>query len=433
MSQKSWQQVREVFHDALRHDSAERGRFLDKACDGDIDFRIEVESLLISLTDAKAFLERPAVVETWKKPREAFQLKAGDTVSHYRIETPIGVGGMGEVYLAEDQKLHRSVALKVLQQDLLQNRDRMRRFQREAEVVSALNHPNILTVFEFDVDGDVHLIVCEYVKGETLRARLERGPLPVEEALDIAIQIASALNAAHEAGVVHRDIKPDNVMIRDDGYVKVLDFGLAKLTEPVSTDGPADPRVQIFSQPGLIMGTAAYMSPEQTRGSSIDFRSDIFSFGVVIYEMLSGSSPFKGETNTDVIAAIIQREPRPVSHSIADVPQEVDAIIARSLEKNKVDRYQTSGEMLAALKSVRKDMEFLDSMSNLTLNVAAPVLDVNEIAADPDPVGTTVSDPQPAQPVRSTTARPDGRSNLKLIVLIAIATAVFSVITFGYC
>src|SRR5262245_43126469 len=219
MSARKWQQVKNIFHEALRLESAERDRFLDEACDGDVEFRIEVESLLVSLSEAKSFLELPAIREA-SKPKAGFQLKEGQAISHYRIISPIASGGMGEVYLAEDEQLKRRAAIKVLPSDLLGSQDRLRRFEREARVVSALNHPNILTVFEFGSVNDINFLASEFVKGETLRARLDRGRLTLHESLDIAIQITSALRAAHEAGVIHRDIKPENVMIREDGYVK---------------------------------------------------------------------------------------------------------------------------------------------------------------------------------------------------------------------
>ena len=229
---------------------------------------------LISLNEAKSFLEEP-ITDTRIQPRSEWQLQNGQTISHYKVISPIGIGGMGEVYLAEDQKLHRKVALKILSEDVLTDKERLRRFQREAQAVSALNHPNILTIFEFDADSGIHLFASEYVKGETLRKKLIRDHLPIKEALDITIQIASALKAAHDAGVIHRDIKPENVMIRDDGYVKVLDFGLAKLTAKASIDSTANTWTQFVSNPGVIMGTVAYMSPEQVRATSLDSRSDI--------------------------------------------------------------------------------------------------------------------------------------------------------------
>ncbi|HEX2639138.1 MAG TPA: serine/threonine-protein kinase, partial [Pyrinomonadaceae bacterium] len=330
MPGRNWKQVKAIFHEALRHESGERDVYLEHACGEDIDLRIEVESLLISLTEAKSFLETP-LVKTSGGSYNKWQLIDGEVVSHYRIIGRIGVGGMGEVYLAEDDKLRRRVALKLLPRSMVADRERLRRFQREALAVSALNHPNILTIFEFDSTDEKYFLASEYVDGETLRARLKRDRLPVEDALDIAIQIVSAIQAAHKAGVIHRDIKPENVMIREDGLVKVLDFGLAKVT-PESTVS-LETNTQFLSNPGTLMGTASYMSPEQVRIQPIDKRSDIFSFGVVLYEMLSGKQPFTGDTNTDVIAAILQKEPEQLILKDSGHPAELEDLVNRCLEK----------------------------------------------------------------------------------------------------
>jgi serine/threonine protein kinase len=356
-----WKKVKEVFHEALRLDSGERDLFLTEACAGDLNLRLEVESLLISLTEAKSFLEQPLIGEP-PKTIDEWQLEPGRLISHYKIVSPIGTGGMGEVYLAEDQQLLRQVALKILPEHLMAIGDRVRRFQREANAVSGLNHPNILTIFEFGAVDGVYILASEFVKGETLRTRLGRGPLPLEDALDIAVQIASALNAAHEARVIHRDIKPENVMIREDGYVKVLDFGLAKLSA-TGSDPDAETRPLVFSQPGMILGTASYMSPEQARAKSLDARSDIFSLGVVLYEMLSGRKPFEGESTSDVIASIIQSDPPPVSRFNTAVPGEVDRIIEKCLEKDRDERYQTAAHLLVDLKHAKKAAEGVASRS----------------------------------------------------------------------
>lgn len=344
--------MKDTFHEALRRESGDRDRFLDDACRGDIDLRIEVESLLISLTEAKSFLEEPVISEL---PAPEWQLAEGQSISHYRVVAPIASGGMGEVYLCEDERLNRQVAIKVLPADLLQNKERLRRFEREANVVSALNHPNILTVFEFGDDRDMHFLATEYVRGETLRSRLDQGPMKLREALEISVQIASALKAAHDAGVVHRDIKPENVMIRDDGYVKVLDFGLAKLAEQAFAE--AGPAAQLLSRPGIILGTVMYMSPEQARGVNIDPRSDLFSFGVLLYEMVAGRVPFSGETKTDVIAAIIQLEPPPAASLDPSLPPEVDGIIRKCIEKDRSSRYQTADELSADLKALLRSID----------------------------------------------------------------------------
>ncbi|HEX6125550.1 MAG TPA: protein kinase [Pyrinomonadaceae bacterium] len=356
LANPKWKRVKEIFHEALRRQPPDRDAYLDESCNGDVGLRIEVESLLLSLNEAKSFLEEPAFMSSADRD-VLWQFENGDLVSHYRIVEPIGVGGMGQVYLAEDQKLHRQVALKILPNEVLENNDRLRRFKREALAVSALNHPNILTVFEFDdVDG-VPLLASEYVRGSTLRERLEEGPLELGTAIDVAVQVASALQTAHAAGIIHRDIKPENIMIRDDGYVKVLDFGLAKLTGDMRSLETDNTRTQAFSMPGIIMGTATYMSPEQARSRSVDFRTDIFSFGIVLYEMCAGRPPFTGETTTDIIAEIIQKKPSNASAHNPAIPAELDRIINKCLEKECSDRYQTAADLLVDMKTLSKPVE----------------------------------------------------------------------------
>ena len=258
---------------------------------------------------------------------------------------------MGQVYLAEDAQLRRKVALKLLPTSYTRDESRLRRFQQEARAASALNHPNILTIHELgEVNGE-QFIATEFVEGETLRDRLKHAPLTVAETLDVAVQIAGALAAAHKAGIVHRDIKPDNIMLRRDGYVKVLDFGLAKLTElqEPATQASAAENVDISS--GLVMGTVKYMSPEQASGRQVDPRSDIFSFGVVLYEMIAGRPPFEGKDPNELISAILTKEPSP----LRDVPEETRRLIGRALRKKKEDRYQTIEDLLADLKSLKDD------------------------------------------------------------------------------
>ena len=378
MSDKDWNKVKELFHEALRHDAGERDHFLETACGGDINLRIEVESLLIALSEATMFLEKPLISD--RPPAERWWLSEGESISHYTIVAPIGIGGMGEVYLARDSQLHRSVALKILPKDLAKNTSRLRRFQREAQVVSALNHPNILTIFEFSEVGGIHIFASEFVQGETLRQRMRRElRLPVAEATDIAVQIVSALKAAHDAGVIHRDIKPENVMIRDDGYVKVLDFGLAKFSNAAFVDAETPTRTQMVSNPGMIMGTTSYMSPEQARGGPIDARTDIFSFGVLLYEMLGGSVPFRGDTRTDVLAAIIQTDPPAVGTLNSDVPPRLDAVVAKCLEKDRSERYASAHDLLAELKDVRsaerREQDIAEQPETVTAAVPAAEYD----------------------------------------------------------
>jgi len=345
-----WKKIKEIFHEALRVPLPDRDLFLNDACKGDVNLRIEVESLLISLNEAESFLEEPPQM-SFPEDDTSWQFQKGQIVSHYCIVERIGAGGMGQVYMAEDQKLHRPVALKVLPRELLEDSGRVRRFKREALAVSALNHPNILTIFEFeDIDG-VPFLASEYVKGSTLRDHLKNGPLEAATTVDIAVQVASALQSAHDAGVIHRDIKPENIMIRGDGYVKVLDFGLAKLTGDMRSKETERTRTQAFSLPGMIMGTATYMSPEQARSGSVDSRTDIFSFGVVLYEMLTGKVPFAGDTAADIIAEVIQKEPpHPSVHNSA-TSEELNRITLKCLSKDRKDRYQTAAELIADLRA----------------------------------------------------------------------------------
>ncbi|MDQ5846446.1 MAG: protein kinase, partial [Acidobacteriota bacterium] len=307
-------------------------------------------------------------------------------ISHYRILEKLGAGGMGEVYLAEDMKLGRKVALKILGEEYTTNRDRLNRFEQEACAASALNHPNILTIYEVGDDDGRHFIATEYIDGKTLRRRFGHSPLDVHQMLDVSVQVASALEEAHAAGIVHRDIKPDNIMIRRNGYVKVLDFGLAKLTENTSDRTPSDEeastRVLVHTDAGVVMGTSHYMSPEQTRGKPVDARSDIWSLGVVMYEMIAGRPPFEGETSTDVIMAINQKEALPLARFAPSVPAELEWIITKALRKDRDERYQTIKELLTDLRRLKQKIEFEaelersvspDSVTGSTIS-AAPAL-----------------------------------------------------------
>jgi serine/threonine protein kinase/Tfp pilus assembly protein PilF len=283
-------------------------------------------------------------------------LAPGTRLGRYEIRSHIGTGGMGEIYQASDTELGRILALKILPEEFASDPSRMRRFVQEARAASALNHPNILTIYEINHDGPVPFIATEFIDGITLRKRIRNGHIGMMEAMDTAIQIASALDAAHRAGIVHRDVKPENVMLRKDGYVKVLDFGLARPTEQheVSTEAATLVNTEI----GVIVGTAGYMSPEQARGQKVDARSDIFSLGMVIYEMLAGRSPFIGATNSDLVASILKEQPPPLTKFLSDVPAELEWIVNRALAKDKNDRYQSSGELLSNLKKLRQDLEF---------------------------------------------------------------------------
>lgn len=278
-----------------------------------------------------------------------------ESISHYQIVKKLGAGGMGEVYLAEDTKLGRRVALKLLPADVASDQGRMRRFIQEARAASGLNHPNILTVYEFGEADSVYFMATELIEGMTLRKRLEPGPLGILDALDVASQATEALAAAHGADIVHRDIKPENIMLRADGYIKVLDFGLAKLTEVRASQ--SDASTMVITDAGVVMGTARYMSPEQARGLSVDVRTDIWSMGVVLYEMVTGFPPFEGTTTSDTIVSILEREPLPLAQFSPDIPPELQQIVTRALAKKQEERYQTAQDLTADLKRLKRDIE----------------------------------------------------------------------------
>ena len=287
-------------------------------------------------------------------------LKSNQNFGRYTILSQIGKGGMGEVYLALDNNLNRRVALKILSKTLAADQDLLRRFEREAETTSALNHPNILTVYEFGSEDGLHFITTEFVEGETLRDKLKRERLPLAEILNVAEQTASALAEAHAAGIVHRDVKPENIMLRADDLVKILDFGLAKLVEKTEeeTDPNAVTQPYLHTQPGTVMGTVFYMSPEQARGKPTDERADVWSLGVILYEMVTGHLPFEGETASDVIASVLKSSPVPVSHYASDAPRNLSNIIVKALRKNPNERYQTMSDLLVKIKALRQEIEF---------------------------------------------------------------------------
>ena len=359
MTPERFQQILKIYHAALECEPAQRSDVLDRRCGRDQDLRHEVEVLLAGGMQAEASLLSLAMKESVRRlTDENPRVMVGQTLDHYEVISLVGTGGMGEVYRARDINLGRDVAIKLLPEGLTSDAER-RRFEREARAASALNHPNILTIHEIEQVDEHRILVSEFIDGETLRERLGRGRLPVGEAIDIAIQIASALEAAHAAGIVHRDIKPENIMLRRDNLVKVLDFGLAKVTEAVSTaTSPEQSTVEWFhTDSGIVLGTSAYMSPEQTRGLAIDSRTDIWSLGVVLYEMVTGTQPFNGATKSDVLVAILQNEPPRLTSDVTNHRPSLKRIFDKSLKKDRAQRYQTATELLEDLKKLRQETQ----------------------------------------------------------------------------
>jgi eukaryotic-like serine/threonine-protein kinase len=369
MQPERWQQIDQLFHSALAQEPDRRAGFLAQKCGDDESLRNEVEVLLASHEQAENFIETPAsdlAAALLAKGQPG--LVAGQAVGPYKIVSVLGIGGMGEVYLAHDARLGRQVALKLLPAQFTINADRLRRFEQEARAVSALNHPNIVTIHEIGQVNSSQFIVTEFVEGETLRQRMTEAGINLRVALEVSIQVTSALEAAHAAGIVHRDIKPENIMLRTDGYVKVLDFGLAKLTEATSASSTIEPltKAKAQTESGLVMGTATYMSPEQARGLGVDSRTDIFSLGVVLYEMIAARAPFEGATISDVIAAILKEEPAPLRHYALEVPVELEWMMKKTLAKDREERYQTIKELQIDLKRLKQELELQAKLDGLT-------------------------------------------------------------------
>jgi len=358
MNRERWEQIDRILDAALECEPAERPSFLDHACAGDQALRRKVEALLAAYQQAEEFIETPALeIAVQTLVTSQGESPVGKKIGHYEILSLLGAGGMGEVYLVQDTQLRRKAALKLLPVEYARDPERARRFKQEALAASALNHPNIITIHEIGELAGAPFIVTEFVDGQTLRQRLAGEPVSLLEVLDIAVQIAGALAAAHAARIVHRDIKPENIMLRPDGLVKILDFGLAKLTEPHPlTTGAADLEIT-NTNPGVIMGTITYMSPEQVRGQVVDARTDLFSLGVVIYEMLAGQAPFARTTRADTIAAILEKEPAPLQRFMTEMPEAIERIARRALCKDREERYQTAQEMFADLKQFKQRLE----------------------------------------------------------------------------
>jgi eukaryotic-like serine/threonine-protein kinase len=353
-----WRHVENLFHEALGLTPEARVEFLDIKCAGDPELRKEVETLInASAGQSMDFLQDSVrqAADRMITDRMYRKVTVGAQLGYYKIMALLGTGGMGEVYLAEDTRLRRKVALKVIGRNFNLDERGLRRFEHEAQAASALNHPNIVTVYEFGQAEGLRFIASEFIDGITLRKKVKAGKLELHTALDIAIQMASALAAAHDSGIVHRDIKPENVIVRTDGLVKVLDFGIAKLGSSQNNSATVTSSI---SEPGMVVGTAKYMSPEQARGLEVDARSDIFSLGSVIYELFTGKYAFGGETSSDVIAEILKAEPAPPVQAAPDLPYEVERIIGKALRKEREQRYQSVRDLLIDLQDFKKESEF---------------------------------------------------------------------------
>jgi serine/threonine protein kinase/Tol biopolymer transport system component len=369
-------------------------------------------------------------------------IDSGTHLGRYEVSRQLGAGGMGEVYLAEDTILRRPAALKILPARFTESEDRLRRFEREASAASALNHPNIITIHEIGQQDGMHFMAMEFVDGETLRLRLDSTGLSLKEALDVAVQVADALSAAHEAGIVHRDIKPENIMIRRDGYVKVLDFGLAKLTERQSmVDSQAPTIAKADTDPGVVMGTMRYMSPEQARGLDVDKRTDIWSLGVVLYEMVTGRAPFEGETTSDVIVSLLSQEPPPLAQQVETVPYELERITRKALQKKRDERYQTIKDMALDLKSLRRELEVEVELGRSVPPGASGATRVIRSGSHPKAGRTTLKDSRSPtgrwSNARTTfgdehaDGRPISRDRRSMALLLALIILVASGLAFG--
>jgi eukaryotic-like serine/threonine-protein kinase len=355
MTPERYQLIGQLFDEALERAPDERAAWLEQACGADAELHAEVEKLLTHHVESEEFLARPAMqvaaqLFAQKQPASL----AGQTINHYQIHSLLGAGGMGEVWLARDTRLERQVALKLLPAQFTRSLSHVRRFAQEAKAASALNHPNIITIHEIGEAAGTHYIITEFVEGQTLRQMLSR-PMPLQTVLELAVQIADALFAAHQAGIVHRDLKPENVMVRPDGLVKVLDFGLAKLTDQSEVDAAAPAAIQVKTDSGTVLGTISYMSPEQALAQPLDQRTDIFSFGVILYEMITGERPFQGGSHAAIYDALLHHTPAPVTNLLPELPHELQWIIERALAKDREQRFQTAADLKAELKTLKSD------------------------------------------------------------------------------
>jgi serine/threonine protein kinase len=354
VSDKNWEQVSRIFNTALEKEPSSRNAYLDEVCENNPSLRRELQDLLSASDEQDSFIDsnKAAVTGLTGEPK----LKPGDKLGLFEVIRLLGIGGMGEVYLAKDLRLNRQVALKILPPNSLADPNATKRFLREAQAAASLEHTHICTIHEIGEENELSFIVMQFFEGETLAEKIKRSPLKPQEALRFALQIADALDEAHSHGIIHRDIKPANIIITPSNSAQVLDFGLAKkvLYDPADSESSLK---TFLSQPGLIMGTVSYMSPEQVRGGEADMRSDLWSLGVVLYEMLTGRTPFTGANSVEKLAAVLYHEP-----DQQDVPPEIAGILKKALQKTPDDRYQTADEMITDLKRQKQEMDFEEQL-----------------------------------------------------------------------
>ena len=432
MTADRWQQITSIFQAALERPTGERAAFVKERCAGDKELHREVQDMLNSHEQASRFIEEPAMNVAARLTPNGESL-VGKLIAHYHILSLVGTGGMGEVYLAEDTRLGRRVALKLLPEDLARNEKRVTRFQQEARAASNLNHPNILTIHEIGQFDSRHFIATEFIDGETLRQRLHRERMELGAVLQVGTDIASALAAAHAAGIIHRDIKPENVMIRHDRIVKVLDFGLAKLTESAGSevDTQLPTKLLVNTEPGMVMGTANYMSPEQARGFKVDPRTDIWSLGALLYEMVTGHVPFEGQTPTDVLSLILQKQPPPMTRYAADVPEELERIITKSLVKDRDDRYQTVKDLLIDLQRLRRQLDLKEELERTVPphEAVEPSVTANQkhttVAEIPQPTSTPAHAASSAEYIVGEVKRHKRAVVIGVAVIIIAAVAIY--------
>ncbi|QQS48137.1 MAG: protein kinase [Acidobacteriota bacterium] len=433
MTPDRWAMIKSIYFDAMELNTGERDSFLDRACSGDADLRREVESLIEAGDKAGDFIMSTAMGDAARTmvsddPQSFIGLMFGN----YKFLSLLGSGGMGDVYLAYDTRLGRQVALKLLSSQPFDSPERVRRFQREARTVSALNHPNIITIYDFGRESGREYIVSEYVEGRTLREFARNRDLSLTQIVDLAIQVADALDAAHAAGIVHRDIKPENIMLRPDGYVKVLDFGLAKLTErdpdsQVTRSDLSAGTSDFETRAGVILGTVNYMSPEQARGQKLDGRSDLFSLGVILYELIAGMRPFSGETWHHTIVAITDAEPPPIEDQAPSVPNALRDIINRLLAKNREQRYQSARELMVDLERLRSALteDIRIQRAEITPPVTETGVRLTEVASRKSESAENSAGSKMTDTLRLR-VRPDSRRVMAGIAIVFLAaTAIF--------